>query len=101
MTIWTAWITRRHPPPPPSPARGEGAGSIAMKLPLPPCGGGLGWGVCRRAKLEGGAPAILRPERRACRLADDLPSLLARIPQRHHRVIDVEAALRHALEIID
>jgi dipeptidyl aminopeptidase/acylaminoacyl peptidase len=33
------------PPPRPSPARGEGEGSERARNPLPPCGGGLGWGV--------------------------------------------------------
>jgi dipeptidyl aminopeptidase/acylaminoacyl peptidase len=35
----------RLPPPQPSPARGEGEGSERARNPLPPCGGGLGWGV--------------------------------------------------------
>jgi Tol biopolymer transport system component len=35
----------RTPPPRPSPARGEGEGIELRRNPLPPCGGGLGWGV--------------------------------------------------------
>jgi dipeptidyl aminopeptidase/acylaminoacyl peptidase len=33
------------PPPRPSPARGEGEEADSRLNPLPPCGGGLGWGV--------------------------------------------------------
>ena len=38
-------LVRFYPPPQPSPARGEGEDIEPRCDPLPPCGGGLGWGV--------------------------------------------------------
>src|SRR5262249_41386138 len=42
------WLARRtpHPNPPPQGGRGH-------LLSLPPCGGGLGWGVFRRSPSDG------------------------------------------------
>src|SRR6185437_11136995 len=74
MTIWIAWFTRgrqrdfhsasqspAYPPPRPSPARGEGDFHGDQNFALPPRGGGLGGGCCRRATLEAGAPTPYFP----------------------------------------
>src|ERR1700678_4021636 len=51
-----------NPPPRPSPARGEGGRrkrAAVFSGPLPPCGGGLGWGVashCQRPWNDPGGP---------------------------------------------
>src|SRR5262249_30570411 len=51
LRILSTWpwlfLTSPTPPPQPSPARGEGANCA-----LPPCGGGLGWGVGLRKNYD-------------------------------------------------
>jgi Dolichyl-phosphate-mannose-protein mannosyltransferase len=57
-----------YPPPRPSPARGEGGRRkrlAAFSGPLPPCGGGLGWGVASHYQRPWNDPAFGRPRLRA------------------------------------
>ena len=99
MTIWIAWFTRGSPHPS-LPRKGEGEVLIALKTLPPPLRGRAGVGGIA-ARISGRAATPYFPSGVPAGWLTTCQVFLAGFQQRHHGVVDVEAALRHPVEIVD